>query len=183
MARRQREPEQIELFTRSKSIFRKKLEKDQARQHFSVNLSIDNIVIIFISIILGFVFSFSLGVEKGRKIGVNSIAKQTILQQVTKQDDEAAHNKQEYLKKTKRESVDKQKVKTVQFTVQVATYKKGSYVQKEVQRLEKQGYETIVVPKGKFIELCVGNFSDKNKAKVAWKQLRKRYQDCFIRRL
>ena len=185
MIKKDRAPEQFELFSRSKGNLSNKsilnLNKNSKSSHIILN--IDNLIIIFISIILAIIFSFSLGVEKGKRININKIAKRSekeIIQQTAKTTAVKQHIKKEE-KKGKISTDVKEKVS--KYTVQVATYKKGSYVKKEAQRLEKEGYKIIVVPKGKFIELCVGSFNDKNQAKLSLKKLRKKYQDCFIRRL
>lgn len=69
------------------------------------------------------------------------------------------------------------------YTVQVASFRKEEYAQKEAMDLKKKGYEILVLPKGKYSIVCVGKFAQRDEAKLFSKKLRKRYKDCLIRSL
>jgi len=69
------------------------------------------------------------------------------------------------------------------YTVQVASYKKESYAQKEAADLRKQGMDSLVLTKGSFVIVCVGRFGGQEEAKKMADKLKKRYKDCVIRSL
>jgi cell division septation protein DedD len=69
------------------------------------------------------------------------------------------------------------------YTIQLASYQnKGSAV-KEAERLKKNGLTALVVAKGNYSILCVGSFNSKETAGPLLSQLKRKYQDSFIRRL
>ncbi|MCK5581683.1 MAG: SPOR domain-containing protein, partial [Candidatus Omnitrophica bacterium] len=69
------------------------------------------------------------------------------------------------------------------YTVQVASFRKKVYAEKEAMDLKKKGYEIFVVPKGDYSIVCVGKFAYKNEANQMSRKLRKRYKDCLVRSL
>ncbi|MBU0549828.1 MAG: SPOR domain-containing protein, partial [Candidatus Omnitrophica bacterium] len=70
-----------------------------------------------------------------------------------------------------------------EYTIQVASFKTKTYAQKEAVRLEQKGIKALLMPRGNFVIVCVGNFSQKQEANTSLTELKKIYQDCFIRRL
>jgi len=78
---------------------------------------------------------------------------------------------------------DVKNVKKGRFTVQLASYQNKTLAQKEAQNLKKNGYTPLIIPKGKYLILCVGNFTDESKAKSILSKLKKQYNDSRIRRL
>jgi cell division septation protein DedD len=69
------------------------------------------------------------------------------------------------------------------YTIQVATYKSKTNAQKEVQLLKNKGFQPLVFSKDSHIQLCVGQYLSKDQAQASIKELKKFYQDCFLRRL
>ena len=69
------------------------------------------------------------------------------------------------------------------FTIQLASYQNKTIAQKEAQSLKKNGYTPLIIQKGNYSILCVGNFTDKTKAKSTLSKLKKQYHDSMIRRL
>jgi cell division septation protein DedD len=69
------------------------------------------------------------------------------------------------------------------YTIQLASYKSNSHAQKEAAVLKQKGYSPLLLTKGEYIVLCVGNFSNKQNAQSLLPELSKRYGDCRIRRL
>ena len=69
------------------------------------------------------------------------------------------------------------------FTIQVATFKSKTNAQKEAQLLQKKGYQALVFTKNSQMQLCVGQFLTKEEAQPYVMELKKKYEDCFIRRL
>lgn len=73
---------------------------------------------------------------------------------------------------------------TVQgYTIQIASYAGKTSAQREMDTLKKQGLLPVIKSSGNYTVLCVGNFPDKATAKSLLTQLKKKYRDCYIRRL
>jgi len=72
---------------------------------------------------------------------------------------------------------------TNKYLIQVATFMKENVANKEAKSLEKNGYPVLVAKKGKFIVVFVGNFKGTQEAQKNMKELKKKYKDCFLRRL
>ena len=53
----------------------------------------------------------------------------------------------------------------------------------EVDSLKKKGHDPFLIQKGKYVALCVGRFATKEEATILSKNLKSRYNDCFIRKL
>ena len=70
------------------------------------------------------------------------------------------------------------------FTIQVASFKLEKNAKREADRLRGRGHDdTFVVPKGSYSIVCVGKFIQRNEAKKFSSKLKKRYNDCLVRRL
>jgi cell division septation protein DedD len=67
------------------------------------------------------------------------------------------------------------------YTVQVASYAQTDSAERESIGLKKRGYETFILPKGKYFILCVGKFADKAEADIFLVKLKKQYKDCLVR--
>ena len=175
----------------------------------SLTLSLENIIIVAIILIMAVLFSFSLGVEKGKKIVTNP------------NDSLNQNNAPSGTEFTGRENKPSNRIKSLQldhnqaiveqvsakpvpdktipvlkqmpleakgvvksaYTVQVASYKQEKYAQKEAMNLKKTGHEIFVLPKGSHSIVCVGKFSSQTEANNALSRLRSKYKDCLVRRL
>jgi len=69
------------------------------------------------------------------------------------------------------------------YTVQVASYANVREAQRQAGVFRSQGIEALVLPKGKYVIVCVGRFSARQEAEAASVNLRKRFKDCLIRSL
>jgi hypothetical protein len=69
------------------------------------------------------------------------------------------------------------------YTVQVASYKTNNRAEQEAAALIKKGFSDVfVVPKGKYVILCIGNFQKKEEADFfSEKKLKSRYKDLIVR--
>ncbi|MBM3255567.1 MAG: SPOR domain-containing protein [Candidatus Omnitrophica bacterium] len=129
-------------------------------------------VLIIIGFIIVGVVSFSFGVEKGRSSGISrdSLA----IRQATTQPKPQAPPAAQAIIRDQTERA---------YTIQVASFQTRNLAQKEEQLLKSRGHQTLLLAKSGYIVLCVGKFSDKNTARVLLSELKKRYGDCYIRRL
>lgn len=130
--------------------------------------SYEKTILIIIGIVITGIASFSLGVEKGRRI--TDITGQIIRVQapVIK------------IEEPKRELMP---LEGENYVIQLASYKVGSYAQKEAALLKKRGLEPLVLAKGSYIVLFVSNIPNKQTARSLLAELKKRYRDCYLTRL
>lgn len=69
------------------------------------------------------------------------------------------------------------------YSIQVASYEARLHAEKAAKKLKSKGMAASVVSKGRFSVLYVGNFSDKVSANTVLTELKKQYRDAFLRRL
>ncbi len=189
---------QFEFFPNSVST-----PDDTKRPHFMAarfNLSIENLVIFSIMSIMVVIFTFSLGVERGKGLAFQASASSVVeekaaaapvssvsepVREVSSQV-VASVKPSEPVKKISTVSVQPQdngKKPSTGYTVQVASYKTEKSALREAQTLQKKGFKAFVLPKGEHVVLCVGNFQKKEEASVFGKKLKSNYQDFVVRRL
>lgn len=165
-------PDQLELFKFKDQHF-DKAKKTTYRSNFfdfiKIHEKATSILIVFFITAL---VSFSLGVEKGRRLSA-----QTKL----KEPQGSVQTPVSLKEKTQAQSeISKDKNK---YTIQVATFKTTTYAKKEAARIEKTGLKALIVPRGHHVSVCVGSFSKKQDARLILTKLKKTYHDCFLRRL
>ena len=146
-------------------------------------------VLIIIGFIIVGVISFSWGVEKGKRalmprddfhrarIPPASIATRQAATPKSPQQATPVRQKEDV------SGPQKEKAPTGVYTVQVASFQTKAFAQKEEEGLKSRGHQTLLLGKNGYIILCVGKFSDKDTARALLLELKKRYGDCYIRRL
>jgi len=194
---------QIEMFSETNGDYRQ--NNDTGNMFFSCLKGHEKIVILLISFILIGAFSFSLGVERGKRIasfqtkdirietataGTQAapvLKQKDILKNKTGVDEKksmlASSTPPATVQSTKEEFLMKTSEKITRYTIQLASYKNNSAAQKEAQKLQNNGHTTLILTKGNYIILCVGDFANKEIAKTKLSELKKKYRDGIIRRL
>jgi len=172
---------QLELFSQDPDSLKM---KSHLQEHaFLTRIrSYEKTIFIVMGIIVTGIASFSLGVEKGKRI---SVAKNTVIQQAQPQAEQkpAPANTKESVS-TAPAASQSLKEMIQGYTIQLASYKSRTHAQQEAERLKKKGLSPSIMSKGSYIVLYVGNFSNKETAKALLSELRKRYSDCrIVRRL
>lgn len=121
-------------------------------------------ILIVIAMLITGIVSFSLGVEKGKT---------------------APKEKQGVVKNNPipQDSPVIQEEQQRGYTIQLASYKTKEHAEKEAETLQQKGHAPLILTKGSYIVLCVGSFSDKEKARILLSQFDKRYKGCYIRKL
>jgi len=169
---------QLELFAQAKRHSQGKMDTPNTFWNYIRNY--ERVILVIIGFIITGVVSFSLGVEKGKRLAV--LKSEAYLDMA-----KSTHsiNKQALKNTAQKQDISKSAPKGTnrQYTVQVATFQTRTYAQKEAEVLRKKGFLPLVLPKGKYSILCVGNFSSQKTAKSLLSKLKQRYRDCFIRRL
>lgn len=182
---------QLELFSHSRS--HNYLKKRSGKPFFTYIRGYEKVILIVIGFFATGLFSFSLGVEKGKKL---ALARDNFMPPVKQEmviEDKTVNNLIPNVPKPEKQPVitSEEIVKQLPapqktgsaYTVQLASYKTRVSAQKEAQALKKKGFSTLILSKGSYVVLCVGNFSTKETARQLVLQLQKRYRDCYIRRL
>lgn len=169
---------QLELFSQSKDSWA--LDKHTNSNSFKAFIwHYEKTILFIIAFTITSIVSFSLGVKKGKAI---SLSKSVSLPQATYDNINRPESKTAVIE----ENVLRQAPTgdSIQgFAIQLASFKTKTLAQKEAQVLERKGFVPLILSKGKFTVLCVGAFSKKEEAQSLLSELRKRYDDCFIRRL
>ncbi|MFC1703405.1 SPOR domain-containing protein [Candidatus Omnitrophota bacterium] len=171
----------------------KESHQEQSKRNFidifRISLNPEHVVLGAVFLILTVIISFSIGVEKGKTVVAKEnkavpleqpVATPVPVTQKTGPTQEAISTPpvEEAVA-----TIKTKEIKLGKYTVQVASFKKESFAEKEAQRLQKLGHEILVMPKGKYNIVCVGNFETKKEAERLIGTLKKQYNDCYIRRL
>lgn len=173
---------QLELFSDAKS---RDLTRTRISKAFISYISkYEKIILVIIGFVVTGIAAFSLGVEKGKSfvllktdsrldIAVKPKPSLSVSspKQITKE--------QQYQPKEK----DELREYIQNYTIQVASFLNRINAQKEAAILKRKGLSPLVLPKGKFSIVCVGNFAKRKEAESLLSKLKKQYQDCRIRRL
>jgi len=130
-------------------------------------------------IITGIVF-FSLGIERGKST-VSLTQPAAAISEVAIKKDKQLINADMLL--VKESNPPQPQPQPQPYTIQVASYQSKVLAEKEAEALRRKGFSPLVFPKGAYVVVCVGNFANKETARSSLSELKKRYQDCFIRRL
>ena len=152
--------------------------------------SYEKIILVLIGLVATGIVSFSIGVEKGKGLSLKtSLPGPETVQKIQ----EPLPNKQVVQKPVanflpmvvpvKKELNQDSKQPLQGYTIQLASYKTMANAQKEAQNLKKRGFSPLVLSKGSFVVLCVGNFTNKEAALSMLSKLQKSYSGCYIRRL
>jgi hypothetical protein len=180
---------QLELFSDSQ---RAGSGADSSRRwsFFKVIRGYEKITLSIMAVGVMGIISFSLGVERGKQIVLTQLRLKAMPQ------DRQVDQIQKTTRKTSQPApqslppenkganiLNAQELERQGYTIQLASYKNISFAQREANDLKKKGYLPVVLSKGNWVVLCVGNFSSRNKAGRLLSELRKRYSDCTIRRL
>ncbi|MFA5087455.1 MAG: SPOR domain-containing protein [Candidatus Omnitrophota bacterium] len=169
-----------------------------------LSLSLDKVLLMIVATLMLMVLSFSLGIERGKRAvparmrsaeidekavatseAINIPVKETV-EEGQPASVETFHNDPVIMKASIQPPENLKSVTESlggMYTVQVASFKKEESAQGEAKRLKKRGYEIFVLWKGNHSVVCVGKFSNKEKAKVFSGKLKKEYKDCLVRRL
>jgi len=180
----------------------------------TVILPVDTLILLSVVVILLLTLSFSIGVEKGRRIITSNkrddllkkieisqssivkpqkalkVEKPVIIQPsesipvALKEETAKEKSKVDLSKKEENKRVrSSKKTAEVIYSIQVATYIKEEIATKEIAKLQEQGYPVSSDKKGKYIIIFVGEFNSTKEAQQTLSSLKKRYKDCFVRRL
>lgn len=176
---------QLELFSEQSAV--NQTPQDASRQSFfRYARNYEKAILLFVAIFICGIIAFALGVDKGKKMYRQTIIRMAQARAILKPAASVMQPEALSANKTQIRAVPapvRQDTSKYYYTVQVASFQSKKTAQKEAQFLKNKGLAPLILAKGKFVTLCVGNFSDRQTAQSASLELRKFYKDCFIRRI
>lgn len=167
---------QLELFSRSDD--RAEFKANTTNPLLVRIWNYEKTILIIIAIFITGIIAFSLGVEKGKRIASKVQNEPLTTAKIQNVEPPVIIKKEEVV-----EQITPAIQQLKAFTIQVASFKTRSNAQKEAETLKKKGLSTLILTKGSYTILCVGNFPNKEAAQSLLSQLNKRYGNCQIRRL
>ncbi len=181
---------QKELFEEFGSAEKRRYPKSafQQKAKRTITLLYEHLVFVAIGIIVFSIIIFSLGVERGKSIGMRRGS-------FIPKEREAADNPKlakalkpakETVIEEEKDSASSQKYEkepVPDYTVQVASYTSEGFAKGRVDKLQSEGYEAFILQKGSYYIMCIGKFRDKKSAVLEMKKLRKLYSDCLVRKI
>lgn len=155
-------------------------------------ISYEKIILVIIFFILTLTLVFSLGVEQGKELRSDIPLQEAVSSIETSEKKEVdneikpvAENKIVVKKtefKTPRNPQNKI-LKDVFFTIQVVTYKDRQRAKTEKMLIEKLGLRAFIIKSGKYFLVCAGDFDEISAAQNKLPSLRKKYNDCFVKKI
>ena len=152
----------------------------------------DKKILLLIAFIVIGIVSFSLGVEKGKRIALKPATRQQEAVPATSAGAVIVNQAPKVMPgpAVRQEALPAQVAEAPavvspkgKFTIQVATFRTKALAKQEADFLKKKGFSAGITAKGSYCIVCVGSFRDKDSAKGMFSKLQPRYNDCFIRRL
>ena len=179
---------QKELFDEFSSAERKRHPRDllTPKAKKSIWVSYEHLIFVIMAIILVGIVCFSLGVEQGRR-------KVLMTREIDIQVQELPSSSTQHIAKMEVPEVIHDKTENITpvaqpvqegpfYMVQVASFHKAEFAEKEVKRLSKKGYEPYFLKSDPYYVVCVGKEKDSEDLLTLKKQLHKIYPDCFIKK-
>jgi hypothetical protein len=171
----------------------------------NLTLSLESLVIFTILGIMVALFSFSLGVERGKhlaaqaldervsaawNVGARTIAPVAAVAAVPLErgvNEQAPGINHGYLSLNIRKTVPVHLINPsmgtgTRFTLQAATYGNEEYARQDALVLKAKGFQSFLIKSGKYWMLCVGSFSNKESATALLRRLPGQYRSSQVRR-
>jgi len=178
------EGQQLELFSQTKEYNQKEARLSGLLLNFI--WAWEKTILIVIGLIITGIVCFSFGVERGKRIvQLKTDSRLDIALKTQKTQPKSAPKQADMQAQTAQPVKKGEELQELlpNYTIQVASFINKTNAQKEADTLKKKGLSSIILPKGKFTIVCVGNFSNKEEAEFLLLKLKKQYQDCRVRRL
>ena len=68
------------------------------------------------------------------------------------------------------------------YSIQLVTYKKAEYAEKEMKALKRAGLFSVIIPSGDYYQVCVGQYASSEEAKRDLAFFAAKYKGCYLRR-
>ena len=198
------EHSQLELFSQGREQRQVKSNPGFSSAFLNYISNYERIILIIIGFVITGIISFCLGVERGKTIvmpridshfdiaqdpGLKSPSSRMIQNQKPVApviiSSEIGLSAKQTVKPIPEKNVVilKTQLQSKGFTIQLACYGTRTNAERETESLKKKGFLPLILSKGGYNVVCVGNFSNMETAKSSLSKLRQNYRDCYIRRL
>ncbi|MCK4463492.1 MAG: SPOR domain-containing protein [Candidatus Omnitrophica bacterium] len=148
------------------------------RKPHILQIPLENIISFAILVILGFIISFALGVEKGKRHAqVLHKDEKLIILEAEKVAPMPALEEKEIIKEAPEVIAEEGKP----YTIQLISYKDKKLAQIKVKELETMDIKADVIQRNKWFQVCVGSYVDKKDAESDLKRFSKEYKGSFLR--
>ena len=155
-----------------------------------ITLRLDQAIGVTLALLVVYVLTFSLGVEKGKRSAhesqvirsasaevLNAEASQAIVASVVKTPsvvmrDESVPKGAPAAVAELPKTAAKVAKPDGKYTIQHVTYITQSAADREIQKLAQRGYSSFVIPSGKHLQVCISAFQSRQDASQILKQLR-----------
>ncbi|MFH0877309.1 MAG: SPOR domain-containing protein [Candidatus Omnitrophota bacterium] len=173
-----------------------KEDANNASPSYQVVFSQQSIIVVLICVLLSLVATFTLGVEKGKLVGRNSILAQKTQETQALPTPAAAPAAE--AKKTAVASVSGNEIQPTLdaapaspkeeaiaggYVIQVASVKSQPSAKRLVETLIQKGVPSFSKQSGNYIVVLAGNFAEREEAQTKLRELKKTYNDCFIKKI
>ncbi len=162
------------------------------RKKIVLNLSYENLVILFIAVIMLMVVFFSLGVENGKRVALKNIVPLTAEafhgtpeqgKTIVREEAGTANIKDTGKPDTDRAAGETGNAETSLYTIQVVAFKKEANARKEISLLKKEWREVFIIPTNDWQQVCVGRYESKEDTQKDFDILKNEYPTCYIRKI
>ena len=184
---------QLEMFQPSEYMAPQERQGKKDSSYLAKTRGYYKVMYIFTAVIIVSLASFSIGVEKGKRIAFHSaskgypgftpgrgnIAAKRLGGNYSRY---TPGNPQTYYPPGKYYQ-EKGNTPIESFTIQVASVAQKGSITSELTRLKNKGYAGFSLAKGKYTIICVGTYGGKAEAQNSLKKIKNYYPDSMIRRL
>lgn len=146
-------------------------------------LSYENIAFCGIALVIAFVVSFALGVEKGRRSAV------LVLPSVNEIQQKPLNEIQSKIRPSVQDSKSISEVAKMpspaiseNYTIQLVTYTSANMARQIGEELKAKGYSPFVIVSGKYYQVCNGSYVSRSEAEKNLPVFKKTYKDSFVRK-
>lgn len=171
------EKKEKDLFDQIQSSDRRGKKKPGSffpRLRKSMTLSYENAIFLVIGFVMSCVISFSLGVEKGRHdVEAAGKTKETVRSEPGQVPARVA---------AVTETVFEEKKEPSLYSINVAAFRKKQSAEQAMAGLRREGYKAAVRRSGLYYQVYIGGFDERSGAEKLLKELKKKYNDCYIRK-
>ena len=156
----------------------------------AINLAYEQMIFLSCVIILSLVVTFSLGIERGRHIGLARNTAQVSAQKkpIPLQGDVAAPSAPEnkkagppLLKFHKAMDTETSVIADGSYIIQLVSYKKENFAREELERLKVKGMNPFIKRSGDYYLVYMA-YNTRQDADNSVKALKRRYKDCFVKK-
>jgi hypothetical protein len=152
----------------------------------NLTLSVESLVIFTILGIMVALFSFSLGVERGKHLAAQALDERVSaawnVGARTMATVPAAAIAPQVIMVPQKPLINQEFMSGTRYTLQAATYGNEDYARQDALRLKAKGFSSFLIKSGKYWLLCVGQFNNKESAGALLRKLPGEYRLSQLRR-